>query len=152
MSLLLSGAAHAADGAGDLNPAELPEADQAIQAKPDSQWTGWWNRSTLLGDMGGLRSALGREGVTLGLTEASEYLRNVSGGLKYGGDYQGLSTLTLGLDTQRAGWWQGGSFNVSVLDIHGKPFSAEHVGSLQTASGIEADRSTRLWEAWFSSS
>ncbi|WP_080962122.1 carbohydrate porin [Chromobacterium subtsugae] len=142
-------AAHAEETDAAANPADLPEADQAIKAKPDNQWTGWWNRSTLLGDMGGLRSALGRQGVTLGLTEASEYLRNVSGGVKYGGDYQGLSTLTLGLDTQRAGWWNGGSFNVSVLDIHGKAFTADHVGSIQSASGIEADRATRLWEAWF---
>ncbi|WP_199155713.1 carbohydrate porin [Chromobacterium sp. ASV23] len=148
--LLLAGAAHAAQTeASDVNPAELPEADQTIKAQPDSQWTGWWNRSTLLGDIGGLRSALGRNGVTLGLTESSEYLRNVSGGLQYGGKYQGLATLTLGLDTQRAGWWNGGSFNVSVLDIHGKPFSAQYVGSIQSASGIEADRATRLWEAWF---
>ncbi|AUH52040.1 carbohydrate porin [Chromobacterium sp. ATCC 53434] len=148
--LLLTGLARAADSVdADVNPADLPEADQTIKAKPDNQWTGWWNRSTLLGDIGGLRSALGRHGVTLGLTESSEYLRNVSGGIQYGGAYQGLSTLTLGLDTQRAGWWDGGSFNVSVLDIHGKPFSADHVGSIQSASGIEADRTTRLWEAWF---
>ncbi|POZ62625.1 carbohydrate porin [Chromobacterium alticapitis] len=149
-SLLLSGLARAADNAdAETNPADQPEADQAITAKPDHQWTGWWNRSTLLGDMGGLRSALGRAGVTLGLSETSQYLRNVSGGLNYGGDYEGLATLTLGLDTQRAGGWEGGSFNLSVLDIHGKAFSAEHVGSIQTASGIEADRATRLWEAWY---
>ncbi|RMC95078.1 carbohydrate porin [Aquitalea palustris] len=133
----------------ELNPAELPEADLAVQAKPADQWTGLLNRSSLLGDMGGLRSSLGQHGITLGLSETSEYLSNVSGGLKHGGEYHGVTTLTLGLDTQRAGLWEGGTANVSVLDIHGDSFSADHVGSLQTASGTEAEATTRLWEAWF---
>ncbi|WP_205676591.1 carbohydrate porin [Aquitalea aquatilis] len=133
----------------EVNPAELPEADQTVQAKPADQWTGVWNRSTLLGDMGGLRSSLGQHGITLGLTEDSEYLSNVSGGLKHGSEYHGVTTLTLGLDTQRAGLWEGGSANVSVLDIHGDSFSADHVGSLQTSSGTEAAATTRLWEAWY---
>lgn len=133
----------------DVNPADLPEADQAVQAKPTDQWTGVWSRSSLLGDMDGLRSSLGQHGISLGLTEDSEYLSNVSGGLKHGGAYHGVTTLTLGLDTQRAGLWDGGSFNVSVLDIHGDSFSGDYVGSLQTASGTEAEATTRLWEAWY---
>ncbi|HEY3920218.1 MAG TPA: carbohydrate porin, partial [Stellaceae bacterium] len=39
-------------------------------------------------------------------------------------------------------------FQVSALQIHGRNLSADNLGALQTASGIEADRSTRLWELW----
>ncbi|MBV8633607.1 MAG: hypothetical protein JO002_03890, partial [Burkholderiaceae bacterium] len=46
----------------DINPAELPEADLKIQAKPLDQWTGLWTRQNMLGDIGGLRSFLGRYG------------------------------------------------------------------------------------------
>ena len=133
----------------DVNPADLPEADQSIKAAPASQWTGMWSRSNMLGDMGGLRSLLGRNGMTLGLSETSEYLSNVGGGLEHGGSYQGLTTLTLGLDTQLAGLWDGGNANISVLDIHGRQFTSQYVGSLQTASGIEAENTARLWEAWY---
>jgi porin len=132
-----------------VNPADQAQADLTIQAIPTTQWTGLWTRPTLLGDLGGLRSALGRYGITLGLSETSEELANVSGGLKTGAAYDGLSTLTLGMDTQQAFAWQGGAFNLSLLNLHGNNLSAADIGSLQTASGIEADRGTRLWELWY---
>jgi porin len=57
--------------------------------------------------------------------------------------------MTLQMDTQRAFGWYGGTFNVSALQVHGTNLSAANLGTLQTASGIEADRSTRLWELWY---
>ena len=59
---------------------DAPEADTTVVAKPVGQWTGVWTRSTLFGDMGGIRSFLGKYGVSLQATETSEYLANVRGG------------------------------------------------------------------------
>jgi porin len=128
-------------------------ADDAINMKPDSdiapeQIVYYWT-PTLLGDIGGLRSALARHGMTVNMTETSEYLRNIQGGLKTGQVYHGLSNVTLGLDTQQAGYWNGGNFNLSVLDVHGSQLSPAYLGSLQTASSIEARSGPRLWEAWY---
>ena len=103
----------------------------------------------LLGDMFGLRSALSRYGITVALQETSEVLGNVTGGSHKGADYDGLTQGILQLDTQRAFGWYGGLFNVSGLQIHGRNLSADNLQSLQTASGIEADRATRLWELWY---
>lgn len=122
-----------------------PAALAAATTQPATVWT----RSQLLGDMNGFRPALERRGMTLSVNETSEVLINISGGLERGGNYQGLTTVTWGLDTKQAGLWTGGSINVSLLQIHGDEFSPEHLGSLQTASGIEAPSQTRLWEAWF---
>ena len=99
--------------------------------------------------MGGLRPALAERGVTLGLTETSEWLRNVRGGLQTGQAYHGLTTLTLGLDTAQAGGWPDGNFNLSALQIHGRQLSPAYIGSLQNASGIEALNGARLWELWY---
>jgi porin len=74
---------------------EAPEADLNIQAQPSGQWTGLWTRQQMLGDMGGLRPWLGKYGVTFQLTETSEYLANLRGGLSRGGDYDGLTTATV---------------------------------------------------------
>lgn len=126
--------------ASDVNPAD------PLAAKPADDF---WTRPNLLGDMGGLRTALGNGGVTLGLTETSEVLHNANGGLKRGSAYHGLTTLTLGLDTEKAFGWQGGNVNVSALNIHGRPLSPAYLGSLQSASGIEANAGTRLWELWY---
>jgi porin len=108
------------------------------------------NRSPqLLGDMWGLRTDLSKIGMTLAIQEVSEYLGNTQGGLKQGFEYDGVTEVLLQMDTMRAFRHYGGLFNVSYLNIHGQNLSADNLGTLQTSSGIEADDSTRLWEAWY---
>jgi len=99
--------------------------------------------------MGGLRALLSGYGMTLSVLETSEVLGNLTGGVREGFEYDGLTQLILQLDTQRAFGWYGGTFNASALQIHGRDLSADNLHTLQTASGIEADRATRLWELWY---
>ena len=103
----------------------------------------------LLGDLFGLRTALSKVGVSLAIQETSEVLGNPVGGMRQGADYDGLTQVVLQLDTQRAFGLYGGLFNISALQIHGRNLSSDNLLSLQTASGIEADRATRLWEFWY---
>jgi porin len=114
-----------------------------------SLWESMQHSGYLLGDMGGIRTWLGSYGMTLTVTETSEVLGNLTGGIRQGFEYDGLTTATLQLDTARAFGLDGGLFNVSALDIHGRNLSADNLLSLQTASGIEADRALRLWELWY---
>jgi porin len=117
----------------------------AIAAGPDGA-------PNLLGDLGGLRPPLASHGITLGLTETSEVLGNLSGGVRRGAEYDGLTQLSLAVDTSKAFGWAGGTFDLSALQIHGRSLSAANLDNLQTVSGISADRSTRLWELWFQQS
>jgi porin len=103
----------------------------------------------MLGDMWGLRTALSKYGISFALEETSEVLGNVTGGARQGVAYDGLTQMVLQLDTKRAFGWYGGTFNVSALQIHGIDLSQNNLLTLQTASGIEADRATRLWELWY---
>ncbi len=103
----------------------------------------------LLGDMWGLRPLLSQYGMSFALQETSEVLGNVTGGFRQGAEYDGLTQMALQLDTKRAFGWYGGLFNVSALQYHGRSLSADNLDTLQTASGIEADRATRLWELWY---
>lgn len=140
--------AYAADAQGtDASAAGATGETQAAE-QPQTIWT----RDTLLGDMGGIRPWLGKYGVTFNLMETSEYLANLRGGLKRGGTYDGVTTMSLGVDTEKAFGLKGGSFNVSALQIHGKHLSENNLGTLNTASGIEAKNSTRLWELWYQQS
>ena len=111
--------------------------------------TGISRRDTLLGDIWGVRPWLSKYGLSLSILETSEVLGNVSGGVNQGFDYDGLTQMILQLDTERAFHLYGGTFNVSGLQIHGRNLSADNLYTLQTASGIEADRATRLWELWY---
>ena len=133
----------------------LPSADDATNAPaqqsagPLGFTDGIWRSSNLLGDLWGVRPWLSRTGITFALQETSEVLGNVSGGMRKGFAYDGLTQMLLQMDTERAFGWHGGTFNISALQIHGRNLSADNLGTLQTASGIEADRSTRLWELWY---
>jgi porin len=134
-------------------PAFADPPDQPASAAPSPIAPDFWSsiarNGQLLGDMGGIRTWLGQYGMTLSLTETSEVLGNLTGGVRQGFEYDGLTTATLQLDTQRAFNLYGGLFDVSALDIHGRNLSADNLLSLQTASGIEADRALRLWELWY---
>jgi porin len=112
------------------------------------------SRGSLLGDMGGLRSTLGNFGVSLQIQDINESFGNVAGGIQRGAGYEGLTTFTIGLDTQRAFGIPGGTFNLSVLNIRGSGlnWNSNDIADLQTTSGILATPTTRLWEAWYQQS
>ena len=83
------------------------------------------------------------------MQETSEDLSNLTGGVRTGFVYDGLTQAILQLDTQRAFGHYGGLFNISALQIHGSNLSSQNLLTYQTASGVEADRATRLWELWY---
>ncbi len=110
------------------------------------------SRTNLLGGLYGVRPLLDQYGVSLGLQETSEVFGNLSGGVRRGAAYDGLTTLSLGIDLGKAIGLAGGIVNVSAFQIHGRNLSADALYTLQTASGIEAQRATRLWELWYQQS
>lgn len=154
--------------ARDPNPGDMPDGGQDQGGNgPDTRATapkpynsrllttkggflhGISRREALLGDAWGVRRALSRLGLSLDVLETSEVLGNASGGVGRGAAYDGLTQLFLQLDTQRAFHWYGGTFNVSALQLHGRNLSTDHLYSLQTASGIQSNPATRLWELWY---
>ena len=146
-AFLRAGSAGAAPASSPVEPESLQSTQ--FTSGPFGFLSGIERSNYLLGDMWGLRPLLSRYGMTLALQETSEVLGNVTGGSRQGFLYDGLTQATLQLDTQRAFGWYGGTFNASALQIHGRNLSAENLLTLQTASGIEADRATRLWELWY---
>ena len=114
--------------------------------------TGLWTRSTLLGDAGGVRSGLWNYGITFGLQDINEVWGNVTGGIQRGASYDGVTLMSVGLDTQRAFGWEGGTFNVSAWNIRGRNIATDNLLNLQTPSGILAADTTRLWEVWYQQS
>ncbi len=107
------------------------------------------SRTNLLGDMGGLRPMLVKYGLTLSLMDYNEVFGNVSGGIKRGADYDGLTQMCLVLDTKQAFGLEGGTVNISAFQIRGRNLSAANLLNLQIYSGIAALPATRLWELWY---
>jgi porin len=140
-----------ADAAQPALPAAQNQSPPGAGAgeQPAAAPTGFWERSNLLGDIGGLRTFLDGYGISLGLTETSEVLGNPTGGRAQGVVYEGLTQATLSIDLDRAIGLPGGTFYVSGLQIHGRGLSTNDIDNVNTVSSIEADRGTRLFELWY---
>jgi porin len=108
----------------------------------------FWTQSNLLGDLGGLRPWMQYYGLQLGITETSEILGNPTGGIHQGAIYEGVTDLNLGWDLRTYFGWRGVLF-ARAYQIHGRGLSTNNLDNLNIASGIEADRATRLYELWY---
>ena len=69
---------------------------------------------------GGPRPALDKYGVQLTILENVETFGNLSGGVKQGFETNGLTTVTLQMDTEKAFGLKGGTLNVSGLQVLGR--------------------------------
>ncbi len=109
-----------------------------------------WERANLFGDLGGMRTSLAERGISFGLSEASEVFGNATGGVKRGVIYEGVTQFSVGLDTEKLFGLEGGTFNVSGYQIHGRGLSLNNLGNnLSTVSSLEAPRGTLLFELWY---
>ncbi len=153
------GASPAAQTAPSPSERIEPAAPESRQATPGGESgvkpgeetaKGVWDRSNLFGDLGGVRSGLADRGITFGLTESSEVFGNATGGVRQGVIYEGLTQFGVGVDTEKAFGWKGGTFNATGYQIHGRGLSLNNLGNnLNTVSGLEALRGTLLFELWY---
>ncbi|RLL51181.1 carbohydrate porin [Mariprofundus sp. EBB-1] len=87
------------------------------------------------------------------LSYVAEAVRNNGGGgLRKGMRYEAAGTLTTTVDTEKLGWWPGGTAYVEFIVNHGSDPSAALVGDFQTLSNIADGNRTRLQQLWFEQS
>ena len=131
-----------------LGLAEGSADPDATPSKLDRKMTNFLERDTLTGDWGGVRTLLQNAGITLGLLDQNEVWGNLTGGLRRGAVYNGLTTASLKLDLGKLVCWPGATFFIDAFQIHGRGPSGNLVGNLQLVSNIEATRDTKLYDLW----
>ncbi len=85
-------------------------SDEATKSDAESSSEDIRKRDTLTGNWGGVRKSLEDAGVTFSVNEQSELWANLTGGLRTGGTYAGLTTSSLKLDLAKLMSWQGATF------------------------------------------
>jgi porin len=103
----------------------------------------------LTGDWNGLRSTLERQGVVFSFNDTTDYLANLSGGIKPGAAGLGAFQPKVDLDLQKLAGWQGDTIHVHGLVTYGPPFSAYFVGNILAVSNLEAGPMARLYALWY---
>jgi porin len=122
-----------------------PEANQSDFYKMLKDFL---DRDTATGDWFGYRTKLQNAGITFALLEQDEVWGNLSGGLREGVVYDGLTTAGLKLDLQKLFCWPDATFDISAVQIRGRGPTLNLTGNLQLISNIEATRSTKLYDLW----
>ncbi|MDP2195029.1 MAG: carbohydrate porin [Rhodocyclaceae bacterium] len=105
--------------------------------------------NTAIGDPGGRRAALFKQGLSIEAAYKLDYLRNMVGGAGQGGASMRNLDLKLRADLDRLLGLPGTSAYLHVLDNRGAGINARHLGSLMGVSNIEvAVPTTRVFHAW----
>jgi len=100
-----------------------------------------------LSTMGGQARALA-DGVEIGATYTQDYFRDVAGGAARGGGAPGTIDLTTTVDGRAWGGTVNDRIHADLLQTVGSSISRQ-AGDLQGLDNIEADDTTRLFEAWY---
>jgi len=117
---------------------------------------GLWERSSLLGDLDGIRPALGARGIAITPVYTGEVMGNFLGGAGgYDGRGHGVvydQSLDVPLDidfSKLVPGWEGGSFHVSASWLAGPGLSPSYTGDFSNTSAIQGFNTVRLDELWF---
>lgn len=88
-------------------------------------------------------------GYNFQINYTGEVMANPVGGAQKSLAYEGLLELGIDGDLNRIAGMKGASFHINAFQIHGYGLSTYNIFNFATISGIEARRTTRLFEAWF---
>lgn len=121
----------------------------AVCAQDESVETGFFERPSLLGDWDGLRSQLEEQGVIFTLTQTSDVLGNISGGVKRGIEYDGLFQPQIDVDFGKLQGWSGLSVHAAAYVVQGKGLSQTNLQNIMTVTNTEyAPAGTKMGEFW----
>lgn len=107
----------------------------------------FWNRDTLLGDLGGIRTKISDHGI--------DFIPVYTGEVMYGvGDienhvvYDHNVNLPLDVDLEKLAGWRGATLHANAWWLAGRSLTEDCIGDLANVSNISAYRTFRLQELW----
>jgi porin len=102
----------------------------------DAAEHGIWTRDKLLGDIGGLRSALGEHGIGVNLRLSQYYQGVTSGGVDTNAEYGGTMDYIVNVDGHKLGLWPGLLFNLHATTRFGNDVLADAGGLTLPNTGL----------------
>ncbi|NHN84531.1 carbohydrate porin [Acetobacter musti] len=121
----------------------VPAENNDAAGDTDSRLTGNWY---------GLRDRLLRYGVDVRISDTNELWSVPVGGERASNNYIGSTTVEMETDLRALTGLKLGHFDVSAIEIRGRPFSNVPLYVFNQTSNIEADDNTRLYEMWYDQS
>jgi porin len=133
-TLLISPQAHA--GNDGLTP-------QMGQAAPD-----FWHQQFMLGDWGGERTALAKQGVVFDFNDIGDFLTDVSGSQVHHATYFGRFRASADIDFNKLADFDG-ELSFSGIYQYGRNLSGDYLGVNTLTSSIAGEESERIDQFWY---
>ncbi|CAM2961076.1 carbohydrate porin [Komagataeibacter xylinus] len=107
-------------------------------------------RTHLSGNWGGIRNWLLAQGIDIRISDTNEFWSNPVGGAQASSNYIGSAAVEMVTDLHTLTGLPLGTFDISAMEIRGRPFSNTPLYVFNQTSNIEADDNGRLYELWYS--
>ena len=118
----------------------------ASEDNPDS----FYVRPSLTGDWGGVRSSLEDQGLVFTLTQTSDVVGNINGGVKRSVQYDGLFQPQVDVDLSKLVGWAGSTAHIAAYVVQGKGISQTNLQNIMTVTNTEyAPAGAKMGEFWF---
>ncbi|KAB8124320.1 carbohydrate porin [Komagataeibacter medellinensis] len=104
----------------------------------------------LSGSWGGLRDWLLKRGIDIRISDTNELWSDPVGGAQASNNYIGSTAVEMVTDLHMLTGLPLGTFDISAMEIRGRPFSNTPLYVFNQTSNIEADDNGRLYELWYS--
>ena len=104
----------------------------------------------LSGNWGGVRDWLLAQGIDIRISDTNELWSDPVGGAQASNNYIGSTAVEMVTDLHVLTGLPLGTFDISAMEIRGRPFSNAPLYVFNQTSNIEADDNARLYELWYS--
>jgi porin len=108
----------------------------------------FWNQQYMLGDWGGERTALAKQGVTFDFNNIGDFLTNVTGRELQHATYFGRFRFTTDIDFSKLSGFDGELF-FSPIWQYGQNLSGQYLGVNTLTSSIAGTNSIRMDQFWY---
>jgi porin len=137
VGLLMASAATARAGTDEISPV----------VQTNSQEPSFWNQQYLLGDWGGERTRLEKEGITFDFNDIGDFLTDVTGSQPHHATYFGRFRATGDVDFSKLANFDGELFFSGIYQ-YGRNLSGDylHTNTLTSSiAGVESERIDQFW-------
>ncbi len=121
-----------------------------LDAPPPAQKTipSFWTQQYMLGDWGGTRTRLEKQGVTFDINDIGDFQADVMGSQTHHATYFGRLRASMDLDFRKLANFDGELF-VSAIWQYGPNLSGKYLGVNTLTSSIAGEDSLRLDQFWY---
>lgn len=121
---------------------------EARELTPAQQMPSFWDQKYMLGDWGGTRTKLEKQGITFDFNDIGDFLTDVTGSQTHHATYFGRFRASMDIDFKKLSDFDG-EFFISGIYQYGRNLSGDYLHVNTLTSSIAGEESERIDQLWY---